>query len=71
MFMNVFSCKTVYRISYNSGATAGMRLLNAINNQDSDKIFKEIRTSFQQYATENKRYKVEDVEIISGEKEGK
>lgn len=47
-----------------------MRLLRAINKGDSDKILKEIRSSFEQFADSQKRFRVENVEIISGEKEG-
>lgn len=46
-----------------------MRLLKAVNAQDSDKILKEIKVNFEQFTLSQKRFKVENVEIISGEKE--
>lgn len=48
-----------------------MRVLNASNNENSVKILHEIRTAFQRLANASKILRLEDVEIISGDKEGK
>lgn len=47
-----------------------MRLLNISNSQDSDRVLSAIKASFQQYTDKKKKFRVENVEIISGEKEG-
>jgi len=62
--------RSSFNIPIYLGATAGMRLLKASNNDYSDKILREIRSSFIQFTGSQRRFQVENVEIISGEKEG-